>query len=89
MTVLQLFAPRFLDAAIGRVGIPLQRTDEPDGRGALYEPRVEDDRVEGRISFHTFRLSPYTWLQTHPRGKALGAVVAGVIGGALARRRFG
>jgi NAD(P)-dependent dehydrogenase (short-subunit alcohol dehydrogenase family) len=70
MTLLQFFAPRALDAALGRFGIPLQRTDEPAGKGALYEPRVEDDRVEGGISFHTFRVSPYTWLQTHPRVSA-------------------
>jgi NAD(P)-dependent dehydrogenase (short-subunit alcohol dehydrogenase family) len=87
MTLLQLFAPRALDAAVGRVEIPLQRTDQPAGKGALYEPRVEDDRIEGRISFHTFRMSPYTWLQTHPKGKALaGTLAAGLVGGAFARR---
>jgi len=87
MTLLQLFAPRALDAALGRFGIPLQRTDEPAGRSAFYEPRVEDNRVEGDIGFHTFRVSPYTWLQTHPKGKALaGTLAAAIVGGALARR---
>lgn len=79
MTLLQLFAPRVLDIGIGRVGIPLQRTNEPPGSGAVYEPRVEDNRIEGDISFHAFRFSPYTWLQIHPRVKGLAQAVVALI----------
>ena len=95
MTLLQLFAPRALDAALGRFGIPLQRTDEPAGQGAFYEPRVEDDRVEGGISFHTFRFSPFTWLQTHPRTSAtikalaVSGLAVGVAGRSGRRTRDG
>lgn len=87
LSLLQLYAPALLDAFLGRFGTRIQRTDEPPGRGAIYEPRVDDNRITGDLGFHTFRFSPYTWLQTHPRVKALtGALAAGVAGTFLARR---
>lgn len=87
IAMVQLLVPNVLDAVMARFGIPLQRTDEPAGRGALYEPRPEDNRIEGDISSHSFRFSPYTWLQTHPKAKALaGALAAGLVGGVVARR---
>lgn len=89
MTLMQLYTPRLLDIVLGRVAIPLQRTREPAGRSAFYEPRVEEDRVTGDISFHTFRFSPYTWLQLHPKGKALAAAIAALGTAALARSRTG
>jgi NAD(P)-dependent dehydrogenase (short-subunit alcohol dehydrogenase family) len=88
MTLLQQVAPALMDAGIGRVGIPLQRTAEPAGKGALYEPREHDNRIEGDMTFHTFRFSPYTWLQTHPKVKILsGSVAAGLVGRAISRRK--
>lgn len=87
MALLQLYAPRLVDAFLGQWGVPLQRTDEPPGRSGISTPRVEDDRVEGMVAFHAFRSSPYTWLQTHPKIKALvGATAAGLIWAAMTRR---
>ena len=76
----QLLAPRLLDTALARVGIPLQRTGDPeaDAEGTLYAPRTGDNRVEGDYSDLARRFSLYTWLETHPKARAMAA------GGALA-----
>ena len=88
MTLMQQVAPGLMDVGIGRVGIPLQRTDEPPGGHALYEPRDHDNRIEGDIGNHAFRFSPYTWLQTHPPAKtALGVTAAGLATLAVRKRR--
>jgi len=82
MTALQAVAPRLLDTGIARVGIPLQRTDDAPGKDALYAARSDNDRARGSLPGHTFRMSPYTWLQTHPKSRfaAMAAVVLGVAG---------
>jgi NAD(P)-dependent dehydrogenase (short-subunit alcohol dehydrogenase family) len=80
MAMNQMLAPRLLDAALARVGIPLQRTDEPasDVERAMDVPRAGDNRTEGDYSDHARRFSLYTWLQTHPRARvaAAGGVLA-------------
>lgn len=80
MAVNQMLAPRLLDATLARFGIPLQRTDDPTGEhNNLYAPRVEDNRTEGDYSTFAMRISPYTWLETHPRARVLAA--AGLLAG--------
>lgn len=87
MTAVQRLAPGLMDAGIGTVGIPLQRTDEPAGDDALYTPRAHEDRIEGDVGLHAFRASPYTWFQTHPKAKAaLAAATAILVGRAILDR---
>jgi NAD(P)-dependent dehydrogenase (short-subunit alcohol dehydrogenase family) len=86
-TFLQLVAPGVLDAAIGRVGIPLQRTGEPPGDNAFYEPRAHDNRTVGDMSPYTVRFSPYTWLQTHPKARAAAGAIVAVLAGRAIRKR--
>jgi NAD(P)-dependent dehydrogenase (short-subunit alcohol dehydrogenase family) len=83
----QMFTPRAVDAVLGALGIVLQRTDEAPGDNALYAPREHDNRVEGEVRQWTIRTSPYTWLQTRPRLRAVlkTLVVAGAGGVALRR----
>jgi NAD(P)-dependent dehydrogenase (short-subunit alcohol dehydrogenase family) len=71
MALNQLLAPRFMDAAMAKLGIPLQRTDEPevDGEDALYTPRVDDGRAEGDLSDQARPFSLYTWTATHPTAR--------------------
>lgn len=81
MATAQMLAPKLVDAAMARVGIPSSRTDEPDPGGSpgnVRAPRADDNRVEGRFSDRARRFSLYTWLETHPPAKAIAA------GGALA-----
>lgn len=85
--LVQLLAPGVADAFLARFGVPLQRTGKPPGSDALDAPRPHDNRTKADIRFPTFRLSPYTWLQTHPNARAIaGAFAAGLAGGLLARR---
>lgn len=79
LTLVQQVAPALMDFGIGRLGIPAQRTNEPPGDNALYAPRAHDNRVEGNISFHAFRFSPYTWLQTHPKAKAAAGIATAAL----------
>jgi NAD(P)-dependent dehydrogenase (short-subunit alcohol dehydrogenase family) len=87
MSLLQLYAPGLFDTVLGKVGIPLQRTDKPVEKSSFYEPRVDNNRVLGDMSVHAFRFSPYTWLQTHPRVNATAKtlVIAGMARGLLTR----
>ena len=81
MATSQMLAPRLLDAVLAKVGVPLQRTDEPaNGESALYRPRIEEHRIEGDFSDQARRFSLYTWAETHPRARALaaGGLLAGV-----------
>jgi NAD(P)-dependent dehydrogenase (short-subunit alcohol dehydrogenase family) len=91
MALNQMLAPRLMDAAMARLGIPLQRRDEPDmdRDGALYEPRPEDNRAEGDLSDQARSFSLYTWMETHPKARrvASGGVLAGGAGLLLARGR--
>ncbi len=92
MALGQSTAPRLVDAALARQGIPAQRTDDPSGGhadGTLYAPRADDNRVEGDFGDRARRFSLYTWLETHPRAGALAA--AGALAGTalLASRRRG
>jgi len=83
MAMSQQQTPGLMDATLARFAIPLQRTDEPvppDDPGALYAPR-DDHRVEGDYGDQAMRFSPYTWLATHPKTRALaasGGLAAGV-----------
>lgn len=88
MTLAQLYVPGMIDAVLERIGFAAQHTDVPSGDDALYEPRLDDNRVEGEITHHAFRFSPYTWLQTHPKAKAVAALTgAALVGGTLSRRK--
>lgn len=88
MALLQLVAPGLFDVVLGKVGIPLQRTRKPVEQSSFHQPRHDTNRVTGDVGFHTFRFSPYTWLQTHPKAKTLATIAsAGVVGSAIARRR--
>ncbi len=80
MALNQMFTPGLLDAVLGRVGIPLQRRDEPEpgGEGNLYAPNAGENRVEGDFSEKAVRFSPYTWVVTHPKARV------GISGGVLA-----
>jgi NAD(P)-dependent dehydrogenase (short-subunit alcohol dehydrogenase family) len=87
LTLMQRVAPGLMDVGVGSLGIPAQRTGKPPADDALDEPRAHDNRIEGDISFHAFRFSPYTWLQTHPKAKAAaGIATAGLIARALRSR---
>jgi NAD(P)-dependent dehydrogenase (short-subunit alcohol dehydrogenase family) len=86
--VTQMLSPGLLDAVLARVGIPLQRTNDPDDReDALYAPRAYDNRVEGDFSAMESRFSPYTWIETHPGAATMlaGGLLFG-IGRLLAQR---
>lgn len=88
MALQQLAAPRLVDALLARFGMPLQRTDEPAGGGALYTPRPQDNRVQGDFSSQARRFSLYTWLATHPAiGRLTGVAAPALAVLALARRR--
>jgi NAD(P)-dependent dehydrogenase (short-subunit alcohol dehydrogenase family) len=91
MALLQLYAPGLFDTVLGKVGIPLQRTKKPVEQSSLHEPRVDTNRVTGDVSFHAFRFSPYTWLQTHPkvRNTATTLAIAGLVSGAVSGRSNG
>jgi NAD(P)-dependent dehydrogenase (short-subunit alcohol dehydrogenase family) len=81
MVMSQRLSPGLVDAALARFGIAAQRTDEPvpvDAPGALFTPR-DDDRTEGDYGDMARRVSLYTWLETHPKARAVasGGVLAG------------
>jgi hypothetical protein len=90
MVVSQMIAPKLVDATLAKAGIPAERTDQPTpggSPGTLDGARVEDNRVEGDFSARSRRFSAYTWMETHPRCRAL---TAGLIAGSavlLARKR--
>lgn len=89
MATTQMLAPKLVDAALARVGIPSSRTDEPEPGGSAGNLRapLADDRAEGNFGSQARRRSLYTWMETHPPAKALAA--SGVLAGAvllLARR---
>ena len=90
MALGQVLAPKLVDAALAKVGIPAERRAEPatDGvPGALYEPHADDRRTRGDLRAR--RTSLFTWLETHPRARAAVATTAGVLLSApLARARW-
>jgi NAD(P)-dependent dehydrogenase (short-subunit alcohol dehydrogenase family) len=83
-------APALVERAMSRVGFTVQRTDEPKSVGDpdnLFQPRADEDRVEGDFSHRARDFSIYDWIETHPGARAL--LASGVLGGAallLARR---
>ena len=84
MAASQMLAPTLMDATLARIGIPASRTDEPQPGGSpgnLFAPRAEDNRAEGDFSNRVRRFSLYTWLETHPRIKALAA--SGMLAGTV------
>lgn len=90
MAVSQMLAPGLVDIVMARLGIRAERTTEPApgiGPGALFEPRVQDNRTEGDFGARARRVSLYTRLQTHPRARALAA--AGLIATPLLLARRG
>jgi NAD(P)-dependent dehydrogenase (short-subunit alcohol dehydrogenase family) len=80
MTLWQAAAPGLLDRALARFGHSSQHTDDPPGPGALYAPRLHDNRIEGDFGDQAFAFSPYTWLQTHPGARAMLAISAVAVG---------
>ncbi len=89
MALQQFLAPRLVDAALARVGIPAVRTSEPvtgGAPGALFAPRLQDNRTEGDFTARARRRSLYTTLQLHPRARLLAAAAA-LAAGVLRRRR--
>jgi len=90
MAVSQMLAPGLVDIVMARLGIRAERTTEPApgiGSGALFEPRVQDNRTEGDFGARARRVSLYARLQTHPRARALAA--AGLIATPLLLARRG
>jgi NAD(P)-dependent dehydrogenase (short-subunit alcohol dehydrogenase family) len=86
----QMLSPGLLDNVLARVGIPLQKTSDPDdGEDALYAPRVQDDRIEGDFTTMEQHFSPYTWMETHPGTATMlaGGLLFGV--GRLLAQRVG
>jgi NAD(P)-dependent dehydrogenase (short-subunit alcohol dehydrogenase family) len=80
MVLGETLSPSFMDAALSRPMVRMQRTDElkpPDGPDNLFAPRLGEDRVEGDFSDRARRFSLYTWLETHPRTALAAGVVAG------------
>jgi NAD(P)-dependent dehydrogenase (short-subunit alcohol dehydrogenase family) len=79
MVLSQLTMPRQVDAVLGRLGIPAERTKEPTPAGSpgnLYAPRTEDNRTEGDFSGRARRFSLYTWSRLHaPAALATGSVL--------------
>jgi NAD(P)-dependent dehydrogenase (short-subunit alcohol dehydrogenase family) len=83
MATTQMLAPKLVDAALARFGIPAERRNEPEHGGALgnlYAPRLGDSRRDGDFTSRARRLSVYTWMETHPATKliAAGTVLAGL-----------
>ena len=92
----QSLMPRLLDAALARVGIPLQRTGTPATEDSgLYAPRPGDDRIEGDYSDQARSFSLYTWLQTRPKVRvaaaagALAALGLALLGRPMVRTALG
>jgi len=77
----QQISPRLLDALLQRFGLGVHYTDEPKAEDApdnLFGPVEGLDTVEGSFGHRAHPISPYNWLQLHPkvkRGAALGAVL--------------
>jgi NAD(P)-dependent dehydrogenase (short-subunit alcohol dehydrogenase family) len=89
LAVSQIVAPGMVDRALARVGIPLQKTDEPASvDDALQTPRKAEDRTQGDFSDQARRFSLYTWLETHQVvTRAVGLTAAtGLVGLGLLRR---
>jgi NAD(P)-dependent dehydrogenase (short-subunit alcohol dehydrogenase family) len=86
----QTLAPSLMDRVVSRVAVKAQQTDEPKPLGApdnLFEPRMDETRVQGDFSSTSRSSSVYTWLETHRGARTL--LAAGVLGTAammLARR---
>jgi NAD(P)-dependent dehydrogenase (short-subunit alcohol dehydrogenase family) len=89
MAVTQMVAPKLMDTTLAKMGIASERTDEPvpgGFSGNLYTPLTEDNRSQGDFTARSRRFSAYTWMETHPRWRAL---TAGLVAGAavlLARK---
>ncbi|MDP9363716.1 MAG: SDR family oxidoreductase [Chloroflexota bacterium] len=91
MAISQQQTPGLMDATLARFAIPLQRTDDPvpvEAPGALFASR-DDNRVEGDFVDQAMRFSPYTWLSTHPKTRALAASGGVLAGAALLLARGG
>jgi NAD(P)-dependent dehydrogenase (short-subunit alcohol dehydrogenase family) len=83
MATTQMLAPKLVDAALARFGIPAERRNEPEhgsAPGNLYAPRMEESRRDGDFTSRARRVSVYTWMETHPPAKliAAGTVLAGL-----------
>jgi hypothetical protein len=75
MALQQFTAPKQMDLYLSRIATRQERTREPrpDGLpGNLYAP-TSDDRAEGDYSRRARRFSLYTYLETHPRTRAVAA----------------
>jgi len=88
LAVTQMLSPGLLDTVLARVGIPLQKTSDPeDGEDALYAPRAYDNRIEGDFTTMEQHFSLYNWMETHPGAATIlaGGLLFGV-GRLLAQR---
>ncbi|HEX8489156.1 MAG TPA: SDR family oxidoreductase [Propionibacteriaceae bacterium] len=89
MALQQFTAPRQMDLYMAKIATRQERTKEPkpDGMpGNLYEP-TSDDRAAGDYSRRARRFSVYTYLETHPKARALAAGSALVTTALLLGRR--
>jgi NAD(P)-dependent dehydrogenase (short-subunit alcohol dehydrogenase family) len=83
---LQRMSPRLLDAIMVRVGFTSQRTSQPrsvDAPNNLFAPTNQDHRVDGDFGSLTFTHSACTWLDLHPKVKAVALIGAAVGVGAV------
>jgi hypothetical protein len=88
LAVTQILSPGLLDTVLAHVGIPLQKTSDPDdGEDALYAPRAHDNRIEGDLTTMEQRFSLYNWMEMHPTAATMlaGGLLFGV-GRMLAQR---
>lgn len=87
MTTNQFLAPRQIDRYLSRIGVRQARTKDPAPAGApgnLAAPSA-DDRVDGDFRRRA-RPSLYTWMQTHPRTRAVAS--ASALAGPVVLRRL-
>jgi len=87
MVANQAMAPRLLDKALARFGIPASRTEEHVGatEGNLDAPSG-DDRASGGLPSKGRRFSLYTWMETHPAARTVAMAGAGAAAFLLSRR---
>ena len=87
MALNQFFSPRQMDLYLSRIGVRQERAPEKDGADAqigdapvdtsggasdnLDGPRMQDNRTRGDFTGRARRFSLYTWIQTHPKSRAV------------------
>jgi hypothetical protein len=87
----QRLSPRLMDALMGRIGFPLQETDQPKNADApdnLYTPVAGQDRIEGDFSGEAKWEATAPWLERN-KWLVVGTAAAAVGAVVLARPRRG